>query len=87
MEIVTLRPQGPDQQNNHRLTIMAPQISDEMRARIIVWHHEQHLSPQEIADLAGCCVRTVYNILSYHRDFGTLRNSSTRGRHMVVSVP
>jgi len=60
---------------------MAPQISDEMRARIIVWHHEQHLSPQEIADLAGCCVRTVYNVLSYHRDFGTLRNPSTRGPH------
>ena len=79
MEIVTLRPQGPDQQNNHCLTIMAPQISDEMCAWIIIWHHEQHLSPQEIADLAGCCVRTVYNILSYHHDFGTLRNPSTHG--------
>jgi hypothetical protein len=80
MEIVT-RPQGPDRQSNHHSTIMAPQISDEMHARIIVWHHEQHLSPQEIADLAGCCVRTVYNVLSYHRDFGTLRNPSTHGPH------
>jgi hypothetical protein len=36
MEIVTLKPQGPDRLNNHRLSIMAPQISDEMRARIII---------------------------------------------------
>ena len=60
---------------------MAPQVSDEMRARIIVWHDEQHLSVQEIAGLVGCGVRTVYNILSYHRDYHTLRNPSTRGPH------
>jgi hypothetical protein len=27
---------------------MARQVSDEMRARIIIWRDEQHLSPQEI---------------------------------------
>jgi hypothetical protein len=37
------------------------QVSDEMHARIIIWHEEKHLSPKEIADLAGCCVRTVYS--------------------------
>ena len=36
---------------------------------------------QEIAGLVGCGVRTVYNILSYHRDYHTLRNPSTRGLH------
>lgn len=60
---------------------MAPQVSDEMRARIVVWNHEQHLSPPQIADLVRCSVRTVYNILSYHRDYNTLRDPSTRGRH------
>ena len=60
---------------------MAPQVSDEMHARIIVWHDEQHLSVQEIAGLVGCGVRTVYNILSYHCDYHTLRNPSTRGPH------
>ena len=60
---------------------MAPQVSDEMCTRIIVWHDEQHLSVQEIAGLVGCGVWTVYNILSYHRDYHTLRNPSTRGPH------
>ncbi|EDR01124.1 uncharacterized protein LACBIDRAFT_333512 [Laccaria bicolor S238N-H82] len=36
--------------------IMFGFVSDEMRARIIVCHDEQHLSPQEIAGLVGRCV-------------------------------
>ena len=48
-----LRPQGPDLQNNRCSTTMAPQVSDEMRARIIIWHNEKHLCVQEIAELAG----------------------------------
>ena len=60
---------------------MAPQVLDEMRAWIIIWHDEQPLSVQEIAGLVGCGVRTVYNILSYHRDYHTLRNTSTCGPH------
>ena len=62
---------------------MAPQVSDEMRARIIVWHDEQHLSVQEIAGLVGCSVWTVYIILSYHCDYNTLRDPLTRGPHGV----
>ena len=60
---------------------MAPQVSDEMHARIIVWHDEQHLSVQEIAGLVCCGVQTVYNILSYHREYHTLRNPSTCRPH------
>jgi transposase len=60
---------------------MAPQVSDEMRARIAVWHEEKQLSPKEIADLAGCCVRTVYYILSYHREFNLFRDPFTPGAH------
>ena len=63
----------------HILPIMAPQLSDDMRARIIVWHNEKHLSPREIADLAGCCIRTIYNILGYHHDYNTLRDPFTQG--------
>ena len=62
-------------------TFMAPQVSDEMRARIIVWHDEQHLSVQEITGLVGCCVQTVYIILSYHCDYNTLRDPSTCRPH------
>jgi len=60
---------------------MAPQVSDEMCARMVVWHEERHFSPKEIADLAGCSVRTVYYILSYNREFNTLRDPFTRGAH------
>ena len=60
---------------------MAPQVSDEMRAQIIVWHDEQHLSVQQITDLVGCSVQTVYIILSYHHDYNTRRDPSTCGSH------
>jgi transposase len=53
---------------------MAPHLSREMRERIIVWHYELHKSPPEIAQLASCSVRTVYNVLSLHRDFDTVDN-------------
>ena len=76
-----VRPQGLDLQNKSCSTTMAPQVSNEMCAQIIIWHNEKHLCIQEIADLAGCSVRTVYSILSYHCDYGTLRNLSTRGPH------
>jgi len=62
-------------------TLMAPLVSDEMHARIIVWHDEQHLSAQEITGLVGCSVWTVYSILSYHHDYNTLRDPLTRGLH------
>ena len=61
--------------------LMAPQVSDEMCACIITWHEEKHLSPKEIADLAGCCVHTVYYILSYHHEFNTSWDPFTHGAH------
>ena len=60
---------------------MAPQVLDEMCAWIIIWHDEQHLSVQEIAALVGCNAQTVYNILSYHCDYHTLRDPLTCGPH------
>jgi transposase len=59
-------------------TIMAPLLSDEMRQCIIVWHHEEHLSASDIHTLAGCSLRTVYNILQFHRDYGTVDNPFAR---------
>lgn len=58
---------------------MAPRISDDMRRRIIRWHIEFGLSPSELATLAGCSIRNVQYILSYFRDFNTLRNPFARG--------
>jgi transposase len=53
---------------------MAPILSNEMRQRIITWHYEQHISASDIHTLAGCSLRTVYNILQFHRDYGTVDN-------------
>ncbi|KAF8804699.1 hypothetical protein BYT27DRAFT_7143386, partial [Phlegmacium glaucopus] len=60
---------------------MTRQITDDLRARIIVWHHEFHLSPHDISGLAGCSIRTVYYILSYHHNYNTFRDPTTRGSH------
>lgn len=60
---------------------MAPQVSDELRARIILWHTEQGLKPKEIKELVKCSLRTVYNIISCHRDYNTVRDPRSRGSH------
>ena len=54
--------------------IMAPMLSNEMRQHIIIWHYKQHLSTSNIQTLAGCSLITIYNILKFHRDYGTVDN-------------
>ena len=49
-------------------------LSDEMRQHIIVWHHEQHISASDIQTLAGCSLATVYNVLKFYQDYGTVDN-------------
>ena len=53
---------------------MAPILSNEMRQCIITWHCKQHISASDIHTLAGCSLRTVYYILQFHRDYGTVDN-------------
>ncbi|RXW14857.1 hypothetical protein EST38_g10994 [Candolleomyces aberdarensis] len=53
---------------------MAPQLSDDLRHRIIHWHVEYGLSPEQISNLAGCSIRTVYYTLAYFRDYHSVRN-------------
>ena len=53
---------------------MAPILSNEMRQHIITWHYEQHISASDIHTLAGCSLHTVYNILQFHLDYGTVDN-------------
>jgi DNA-binding CsgD family transcriptional regulator len=56
---------------------MAPRISESVRERILAWRDEGR-HPQEMADLAGCSLRTVYYLLSYDQDYGTTTNPFTR---------
>ena len=54
-------------------------LSDEMRQRIIVWHHEQHISASDIQTLAGCSLATIYNVLKFYRDYCTILIDSAWG--------
>lgn len=63
-------------------TIMS-QIAEQLRNRIIVWRYTNGKLVREIADLAGCTERTIYNILRYHREHGKTSNPyaiNPRGR-------
>ncbi|KAF6753832.1 hypothetical protein DFP72DRAFT_747838, partial [Ephemerocybe angulata] len=48
--------------------------SDETRRNIVRWHFELGLEPSDVASLAGCNVRTVQRILTWHRDYDTIHN-------------
>jgi len=57
---------------------MAPRLSQDMCNHIVVWCEDHGKTAQEIATLAGCSVRAVYYILSFHRDYGTSKNPFAR---------
>ena len=59
--------------NLSKPTLMVPQVSDKMRAWIIVWHDEKHLSAWEssgLLDVGSDKWRSQYN--TYKHDFETL---------------
>ena len=67
---------------------MAPHISQVIRERMVVWS-EEGIPCGEIANLAGCSLRSVYKILGYHRDYGTTQNpfaESTHGRYRDLDM-
>ena len=53
-------------------------ISEELRNRIVVWHFEQQKSAKEIAMLANCSEKTVYNILALYHEYGQVNNPHAR---------
>jgi transposase len=59
---------------------MAPQISQQLRERIVIWRYEEHKKASEIALLAGCAESTIYEILRLYRDFGQVNNPYCRQR-------
>jgi transposase len=59
---------------------MAPQISQQLRERIVFWRYSEHKKAPEIASLAGCVESTVYEILRLYRDFGQVTNPYIRSR-------
>lgn len=51
-----------------------PHLPKQMRERMVVWKTEMGKSTTEIAELAGCCVRTVHNVLHFEREYGVVNN-------------
>ncbi|KAF6743974.1 hypothetical protein DFP72DRAFT_769852, partial [Ephemerocybe angulata] len=45
---------------------------------IVNWRYTEGMSIPDIAILAGCTKRTVYNILAWHRDYGVYSNPFAR---------
>jgi transposase len=62
---------------------MVPPLPNRSRRDIVRWHHDLHLPVEEIAVLAGCCERTVYNILARHAETG-IPDLLPRGRRPRV---
>ena len=52
----------------------------ELRKRVVVWKNEMGKDTPEIAKLAGCCERTVRNILRYEREYGVVSNPFAQKR-------
>jgi transposase len=57
-----------------------PQISEDLRQRVVSWYYDHQKGAEEISELAGCSERTVYNILQLHREFGQVTNPYARPR-------
>ncbi|KAF5310770.1 hypothetical protein D9619_007648 [Psilocybe cf. subviscida] len=66
---------------------MPRHIPENIREQIVRWSEDGKKAP-EIAELAGCSVRTVYNILAIHRDYDTVSNPFARqaGRKRVLDT-
>ena len=53
---------------------MAPALSKDLRDRVVHWRIQNEWSCRKLADMAGCSIGTVANILMYHHMYGTSTN-------------
>lgn len=60
---------------------MPRHLSLDLRWRIVYWRTDDGLQISEIAGLAGCSERTVYDILAQFRQFGEPANQLAQPRH------
>lgn len=67
---------------------MAPNLSTEMRNSIVTWHDDLLKPASECAALAKCSIRTVYEVLRIHREFGGVHNpfATARGGSRLMNT-
>lgn len=58
---------------------MAPALSKDLRDRVVQWRIEKKWSYRKLAELAGCSIGTIANILMYHHIYGS--SSNPFGQH------
>ncbi|KDQ61873.1 hypothetical protein JAAARDRAFT_111064, partial [Jaapia argillacea MUCL 33604] len=65
---------------------MVSHLDQKLRERIIIWRYEHNKTGYEIAGLAGCSERTVFDVLRLHCDFGQVTNPHTHriGRPRIL---
>ncbi|KAF8805230.1 hypothetical protein BYT27DRAFT_7090275 [Phlegmacium glaucopus] len=51
-----------------------PHLLKDLRDRIVKWQSDRGYMYRKLADLAGCSIGTITNILTYHNHYGTLVN-------------
>lgn len=59
---------------------MPARLSEDLCRRIVAWRLEDGFEVEDIAVLAACSVRTVYNVLALYRDFNAVHNPHARQR-------
>jgi len=53
---------------------MPPHLSEDLKNWITDWYYVQNMTMEEIRDLAGCSIGTVYNTIHNVHDFGVAKN-------------
>ncbi|KAE9399374.1 hypothetical protein BT96DRAFT_820691, partial [Gymnopus androsaceus JB14] len=68
--------------------LMPALISIDLRKRIIHWCLQDDKTITETASLAGCCEKTVRNIVNLYLDTGAYINSDARavGRPRILTI-
>ena len=63
-----------------------PQLSEQLRERIVAWRFTDGKEISEIAQLAGCSERSIYNVLRMHREYGHMPNPRTQGHPRALDI-
>ncbi|KDQ56208.1 hypothetical protein JAAARDRAFT_100499, partial [Jaapia argillacea MUCL 33604] len=65
---------------------MPPHTTEQLRELMVRWCYEFGKSVAEISELSGYSVSTVYNILKFYDDHGTVNNPTARQRSRPRSL-
>ncbi|KAF9011499.1 hypothetical protein BDZ89DRAFT_918210, partial [Hymenopellis radicata] len=70
-----------------RPVTMPPEISEDLKLRMVHWHDVEGLTQQSVAERAGCSIGLVSKVLKYHREYGTVKNpfAQRSGRPRLLS--